>query len=97
VLRGLFVKPLKKVQKKRIGEEFLMTPAEFFGKEVIGYAVTPPMGDFPAGRYEVLEVIELLAPAGKSYMVNKWFTENNRTPLYVVEQFGAKFEPLEEK
>lgn len=72
-----------------------MTPSEFFDLPIIGYATTPSIGEFPAGRYEVIKVIELLEPAGRSFMVNKWFTENNRTPLYVVEQLGATYEPKE--
>lgn len=73
----------------------MVTPSEYFGLPVIGYAITPPIGEFPAGRYEVIKIIELLEPAGRSFMVNKWFTDYNRTPLYVVEQFGATYEPKE--
>lgn len=72
-----------------------MTPAEFFGLKVIGIANTPPIANFPPGRYEVIKVIDLLPPAGKSYMTNKWLYENSRTPLFVTEQFGAVFEPYE--
>jgi hypothetical protein len=74
-----------------------MTPAEHFGLKVIGRVKTPPIANFPGGDYEVLKVVELPPPAGKSFMVNKWMYENNREPLWVVEQFGAVFEPIQEE
>jgi len=75
----------------------MMTPSEYFGLSIIGYATTPSIAELPAGRHEVLKVSELLSPAGKSFMTNKWFTESNRQPLYVTEMLGAKFESLEEE
>ena len=73
----------------------MVNPSEYFGLPIIGYAKTPSIGGLSEGIYEVIKVIELLEPAGRSFMVNKWFTEYNRTPLYVVEQFGAVYEPKE--
>jgi hypothetical protein len=69
------------------------TPSEHFGLKVIGVATTPPIAGFPAGVYDVIRVINLLPPAGKAYVTNKWFRETWREPLVVVEQFGATFEP----
>jgi len=45
--------------------------------------------------YEVLEVVDM-GTAGRSFMVNKWYLPNNRVPLWVTEQFGAKFKKLSE-
>jgi hypothetical protein len=74
----------------------MKTPAEHFGLKIIGIATTPKIAQFPIGKYEVLEIVDM-GSAGKSFMTNTWFTYNNRTPLWVTEQFGAKFKALENK
>lgn len=73
----------------------MKTPAEHFGLKVIGYATSPAYGPFPETTYEVLEVVDM-GTAGRSFMVNKWYLPNNRVPLWVTEQFGAKFKKLSE-
>jgi len=69
----------------------MKTPAEHFGLNVIGQARTPEIADLQGGTYDVIKIIELLPPAGKAFVTNKWFRETNREPLVVVEQFGATF------
>ena len=66
-------------------------PDEHFGLKIIGKAKTPAYGGMPAGEYDVIEVRELLPPAGKAFVTNVWFREAHREPLVVVEQFGATF------
>lgn len=68
-----------------------LTPAEHFGLKVIGQAKTPGIANFPPATYDVIKIINLPSPAGRSFMTNKWFRESNREPLFVVEQFGAIF------
>jgi len=70
------------------------TPAKHFGLSIIGHATTPPIAGLPEGNYEVLRVIELLPPAGKSFLTNTWLYEYLREPLYVTELLGAVFVPL---
>ena len=74
-----------------------MTPAEYFGLKVIGRVTTPPIANFPEGNYEVLKIVNLLFSAGRSFMTNKWLYENSREPLWITEQLGAVFEPIEEE
>ena len=69
----------------------MKTPAEHFGLKVIGQAKTPGIANLSGGTYDVIKVVNLLSPAGRAFVTNKWFRETNREPLVVVEQFGATF------
>jgi hypothetical protein len=71
----------------------MKTPAEHFGLPILGQVTTPSIAEFSPGKYNVIKIVELLVPAGRSYTVNTWFDENARKPLVVVEQFGAVFTP----
>ena len=76
----------------------MKTPAEHFGLKVIGHVTTPAYGPFSAATYEVLDTYTFtVGKAGTSYMVNKWYLPNNRVPLWVTEQLGAKFTKLKVK
>jgi len=77
------------------------TPAEHFGKKIVGRVTSPAIAEFPARTYDVIEVFDWadvgLPQGGKSYITNVWYLENNRIPLAVVEQFGATYTALSEE
>ncbi len=68
----------------------MTTPAEHFGLKVIGKVKIPGIANFPEATYEVLKIVDM-GTAGRSFMVNKWYLPNRCEPLWVTEQFGAKF------
>jgi hypothetical protein len=72
----------------------MKTPAEHFGLPILGRVTSPGIAGLPPKTYDVVRIIELLKPAGRSYTVNAWFNESLRQPLAVVEQFGAVFTPI---
>jgi hypothetical protein len=69
------------------------TPAEHYGLPILGQVTTPGIAGFHPGKYDVIGIIDLPAPAGRSYTTNTWFNSTARIPLAVVEQFGAVFTP----